>query len=151
MWKWALNGVNEFTPLLCLCLRPSRLKNCPLIKALPLSSFRVADTHATHETNRWKVMLTASLGSHGICGMLLYFPPNSPMFGFFCWVSANVCMCCWLFSTTRSQSQVIECMNQADLSHWSADWDRKTWKTTSCFSSMYVTLFRREFIRKYST
>lgn len=90
-------------------------------------------------------------GSHGICGMLLYFPPNSPVFGFFCWVSANVCMCCWLFSTTRSQSQVIECMNQADLSHWSADWDRKTWKTTSCFSSMYVTLFRREFIRKYST
>ncbi len=31
-------------------------------------------------------------GSHGICGMLLYFPPNSPVFGVFCPVSAKACV-----------------------------------------------------------
>lgn len=91
-----LNAVNEFTPLLCLCLRPSLVKSCPLIKVLPLSSFRLGThthTHALHmkqtdERSRYP----CPSGSHGICGMLLYFPLNSLVFVFFCRVSSNACM-----------------------------------------------------------
>jgi len=84
--------VNVFTLLLCLCLRPSLVKSCPLIKVLPLSSFRlVTHTHMKQTDERSRCLRPS--GSHGICGMPLFFPANSPVFVFFHQVSSKACVC----------------------------------------------------------
>lgn len=158
MWKWVLNAVNEFTPLLCLCLRPSLVKSCPLIKVLPLSSFRLRTHTHTHTRYTWNKqmkghatrVLQEAMASVECCFIFLLIPLCLCFFVEWAQMHACVCVCCWFLSATHSQIRVIKC-TQSVLSHWSADWDRKTWKTISCFSSMYASLLRREITRKNST